>query len=539
MLRDDGPLRIAVLSSILIPIIQVTVHVAAGSGLFGGNPTGPETGVGVAFNLPDMVSYASWAYQAKLGLVTFSDLFTTEPHADVFFNLYFLVIGLVSRITGIEPLPLMEASSFALGPMAAFTVLAITRWLRFNPASQALGIVFALFGSGLSGLLILLFGVRPGADATYHDLFPLSELVFYPFHASVLVLLALTVLAAVRFFSPEEERPTTKHATLLGMVLLAVGLVRPYEAVTLTVVFNLTALVYLLSKPRWPWRRALLAFCVVDLLAVPPIAYAAFLSTLPVWGGFANQSMGFGEEGIDYFLRGFGLLWALAGLGVVFALKDKNRGLCFVGIWAVVAALMLCVSPSYGTKLVGGSVLADGLLAAYGLGRLLRECATLARRRATIRLIAGTIAVMALTPIVVFADIAKAGAPLIENDLLAAGKRIRELEGRRIPIVLTDLSAGAVLPGLFGERVYAGHWTLTPGLRQKARALRSSGIDGSGESTYDRALLGELRRTTKADYLLLRRTVPAAEAISRCSRVKPFWESERWIAVRLADWSCP
>ncbi len=530
MLRGDTPLRVAVLSSILIPVIQVAVHVTSGSGLFGGG-MGQETGVGIAFNLPDTLSYASWAYQAKLGFLTFGDLFTTDAHADAFFNLYFLAVGLLSRVTGLEPVFLMQASSFLLGPASAFAVLLIVRRLNFDPASQALGIVLVLFGSGVSGLLILM-GLAPGADATFHDLFPLSELVFYPYHSAAFVLLALIVLAAARLFAPKDEDHSTKHAALLGLVLLIIGLVRPYEAVTLTVVFNLTALLFPLSKPQWTWQRFLFVCVIVDSLAIAPIAYAALLSKLPVWGDFAHQSLGFGEEGIAYFLKGFGLLWLLAGLGLAFAVKDRNRSLCFVGAWAIVAALLLCVSPSYGTKLVGGSVLADGLLAAYGLGRLLQG-----RRQAAIRVTMVTSAVMALTPIVALADIANAGAPRIDRDLLAAGKRIRELEGKHVPTVLTDLSAGAVIPGLFGERVYAGHWTLTPDLRQKARVLRTSGIEGSGNQTYDRNLLGDLLRTTKADYLLLKRTVPAAEAIGRCS-AKPVWEGERWLAVSMTDWSC-
>jgi len=204
-------------------------------------------------------------------------------------------------------------------------------------------------------------------------------------------------------------------------------------------------------------------------------------------------------------------------------------------------AALLCCSPSYGSKFAGGSVLADGLLASYGMGRLLQACSTPAKRRAAGGLIACTIVLMALTPIEVFAYFAKIGAPTVDTDLVAAGGWIRALEGSRIPIVLTDSTAGAVLPGMFGERVYAGHWSLTPDFGERVATLKKAGLDPSApaEMPYDRGLLAKLLRDTKADYLLLKRTAPAAEAIARCGHAAATWEGRRWIAVKLADWACP
>ena len=529
----------ALLFSLLIPLIQVSLHLAAGSGLFAAG-TGPQTGIGVLYNLPDTLSYASWATQAKLGYITFSDLFTTEPHPAALFNLYFLTIGLLSRAAGVGALSLMEYSSLLLGPLSVFAVLMVVRELKFNRATQVLSLILVFLGSGISGLLILLESrglhlLRPGADAHYLDLFPLSSLVFYPYHAATFVLLTGIVLLATRMLSTEGAPGPPRRAALLGTLFLVTGLVRPYEAVTLAVVFNLAALVGLVGRRGAHLGKTVAACVIVNLFAIPPLAYAAFMATQPVWGAFADNSMAFETGGAAFFLKGFAILWILAGVGLFFAVADLKRDLTVVSCWAIIAAALLLLSPSYGSKFAGGSVLPNGILAAYGVQQLLQKS------RAFRPLVVGAVGVMCLTPLVAFADIVQVGAPRVDAELLTVGKRIRELEGTRLPVVVTESDAASVLAGLFGHRVYGGHWSLTPGYLGKVGELKRAGLETSGvpASGYDRTLLAQLLRDSRADYVLLRRTAAAMQAITICSHSNPVFEGERWLAVGTSGWSCP
>jgi len=544
--RVDAPIGVALAFSLLILLIQISLHLSGMSGLFPGATAGPQTGIGILYNLPDSLSYASWAAQARLGHLTFSDLFTTEPHSSALFNLYFLLIGFLSRILGIDPLTVMQFSSLLLGPLSVFAVLSIARQLKFDTASQVLSIVFVFLGAGLSGLFILLdaYGLPSlhyGSDAYYLDLFPLPNLAFYPYHAVTFVLLALIVLVSIKVLTAEGGPGPGRRALLLGALFLIVGFIRPYEAVTLALVFNLTALFGTVTGRGVPLGKTLKVCAIVDVLAFPPVAYAAFVATRPVWRSFAETSMIFETAGAVGFLKGFAVLWGLGALGLAFAIADRKRDLSFVAGWAIVSTALLLLSPHYGTKFAGCGALADGLLAAYGIERLLHEGAARGWRGAAQGFVVCTIGVMVLTPVAVFANAFKLGVPRVDSELLAAGKRIRELEGTSIPVVLTDPVAGAVLPGLFGERVYAGHWSLTPGFRRKAEQLKKAGIDpaGSGDASYDRALLSELVRASGANYLLLQRSAPAAQALATYSLSPPVFEGERWIAVSAARWSCP
>src|SRR5260370_642851 len=315
--RIDAPVGVAILFSSLLPLIQISLHVVAKSRLVTGDPAAQQTGIGVLYNLPDALSYASWSAQAKWGYVTFVDLFTTEVHTRALFNLYFLIVGFLSRVIGIDPLSLMEISSFALGPLSIFAILLIARGLKFDASAQVTSLVFVLLGSGLSGLMIMLETLcfpllRPGADGYYLDLFPLTSLVLCP---------------------------------------------------------------------------------------------------------FAENSMAFSTGGPGFFLKGFGILWGFAALGLMFAIADRKRDLCFVACWAIVGAALLCFSPSYGSKFAGGSVLPNGLLAAYGIGRLLQARPGIARP-----LVVCAIGVMSLTPIGAFSDILQARAPRIDYEVLSPEK---------------------------------------------------------------------------------------------------------------------
>jgi hypothetical protein len=537
--RIDAPFGVALLFSLLIPLVQVSLHLAARSDLFAAGK-GPQTGIGALYNLPDTLSYASWATQAKLGYITFSDLFTTEPHSRALFNLYFLAVGFLTRVIGTDALSVMEFSSLLLGPLSVFAVLMVVRELKFNPMTQALSLVLVFLGSGISGLMIMLDTrglhlLSPGADAHYLDLFPLSSLVFYPYHAATFVLLAVIVMLSTRLLAMDGGPSPARLAALLGALFLLTGLVRPYEAVTLLVVFNLAALVGLVVGRGAHLGKTIAVCLIVDVLALPPIAYAAFMTTQPVWRSFADNSMAFETGGSGFFFKGFAILWTLASVGLYFAIIDGKRLLTVVSCWAIVGAALLLLSPSYGSKFAGGSVLPNALLGAYGVQRLLEKS------RLFRPLVVGAVGVMCLTPIVAFADILQVGAPQIDAELLIVGKRIRELEGTRLPVLLTEANAGAVLVALFGHRVYAGHWSLTLGYLSKVEQLKRAGVDASSPaaSGYDRALLTELIRDSGANYLLLRRTAPAMEAVAACSHSKPLFEGDRWLAVGTSGWSCP
>jgi hypothetical protein len=547
------PVYVAALASLSILATQVSLHLLAKSSLIEDTFPFQQNGIAILYNLEDSVSYASWAYQAKLGHFLFLDLFTTEAHSGILFNLYFLIVGVVSRVADIDPISLMGFSSFLIGPVLAFGVLAIMRELKFEKISLALGVILVLCGSGLSGLfgILRILGVErfchfswlselliPGADAEYLDLFPSTSLAVYPYHAAALAFLALIVAILTKILVTPDWLISMRVPLLLGTLIFAFGLARPYETMTLAVVFNLTMLLRFFAS-RQHWKRGLAICIIINFGALPTLAYSSFVATRPVWNNFAYKGM---TQAFDasFFLKGFGILWILAASGMIYAVADRNKNLYFFAIWTVLSVALLCVSPGHGSKLAGSSVIPDGVLAAYGVGRLIQKSGTTAKCRALMWMFIGIIGLMLLTPIGKYIIIVETGAPHVDTDLLAAGKRIRVLEGMRIPVVLTDLEAGAVLPGLFGERVFAGHWSLTPNIRDKYILLIRAGIEGGSPlgRQLDQSVLDDLIRSTQAKYMLLKRTAPAAQVIATCTHSAMVYNGDRWIAVDLTGWYC-
>jgi hypothetical protein len=263
------------------------------------------------------------------------------------------------------------------------------------------------------------------------------------------------------------------------------------------------------------------------------------MTTLPVWDNFSRKSLGIEDDTLDFIL-GFSILWSFAGAGLFFAAADRNGKLIPLGVWAVLTAGLLCLSPSYGTKLAAGCLLPTGLMAAYGAGRLVESAKRTATRRTLGLAILSVIAVMVLTPTWIFSSIVLFGVAKVDADLLAAGQRIRDLEGMRIPTVLTSSQAGEIIPGAFGERVYAGHWSLTPDFKGKRDTLKRAGLEVSDDSgkAYDRLLFESLVRDTRPNYILIHKNAPAAEMVSACAQARFAYSGYNWLVVDASGWSC-
>src|SRR5262249_44871208 len=207
----------------------------------------------------------------------------------------------------------------------------------FDKTTQILSLFFVFFGSGLSGLvaIVQMLGLQPGsqpaylswllgqgADAYYLDLFALPILAFYPYQAAAFILVSFVVLASTKLLAATGGLGSARRALLAGLLFLVLGLVRPYEAVTLLPVFNSPLLLGIFSDRGAHLKMAFAIGCIVTLLALPPIAYVGLATTLPVWGSFADSSMTLDPRGPGFYLKGFALLWSLAGLGVVVAITD-------------------------------------------------------------------------------------------------------------------------------------------------------------------------------------------------------------------------
>src|SRR5687767_8050814 len=56
----------------------------------------------ILFNSDDHGVYFAWIRQARDGHLLFRNLFTTEPQRGIYLHIYFLALGGLSRLTGLD-----------------------------------------------------------------------------------------------------------------------------------------------------------------------------------------------------------------------------------------------------------------------------------------------------------------------------------------------------------------------------------------------------------------------------------------------------
>jgi hypothetical protein len=103
--------------------------------------------LGYPYATDDHMVYAAWMRQAQDGRLLMDNRFTTDAQPGLTVHLYFFVLGLISKLTGI-----VWATVLAKAGLSALFVALTAKLLasaRANALWMKLGLLFAVFGSGL------------------------------------------------------------------------------------------------------------------------------------------------------------------------------------------------------------------------------------------------------------------------------------------------------------------------------------------------------------------------------------------------------
>lgn len=129
----------------LLPILLAIQSAAPGSAY-----------LGYVFNTDDHMVYSAWMLQAQQGRFFFENLFSIDPQSGQSVHLYFWLMGLVSKATGLFGAALLGRILFS----AVFVWLVTKLVLRFEltPFLAKLALALILFGGGLGFLVWETFG---------------------------------------------------------------------------------------------------------------------------------------------------------------------------------------------------------------------------------------------------------------------------------------------------------------------------------------------------------------------------------------------
>ncbi len=260
----------------------------------------------ILFNSDDHGVYFAWMRQARDGHFLFRNLFTTEPQRGVYFHLYFLLLGWLSRVPGLD-IPL----AYHLGRLffGGLTLVLVYRLAAFATES-----VFArkcafwtVALSGGFGWLIWTDKPHPSFPV---DVWQPEALTFPSLYTNGLFCVSLALMLGVVICLLLAERHGAKWAIGAGLCGLALGNIHSYDVIHLTLVWVMYLGGRWVVDGRLPAKAFQMAV-IAAVVAAPSVAYMAWLYlTEPVFKARADTAT-WSQLPTGYVL-GYGLLLPLA-----------------------------------------------------------------------------------------------------------------------------------------------------------------------------------------------------------------------------------
>jgi len=545
---------------LLVPAGQILVHSLAGSGLWNllglssANIEDEQQPMGILFNSLDNFQYASLAMQNRLGIHFMNNLYTTEPHLAVLFNLYFFGIGMLSRFLTIQPIAIMTIISFAAAPIVGYTVFKIcSRLLNFSHAASLIATGLVILGSGPSlvlhglnatfSMIGIQYTIPLGSDYYLTDLFPVETFLILPYHSIALTFQVIVFSVILKALRTDLTRDPSRWVILSAVGIAILVLIRPYEGFIFTGLFLATLLLARLMRGEGPLFR-FRDYSIITGMVAPFLCYIVWVQSLPGWRAWAHSAFTI-VGGRTSLVVGFSAFWFLAVTGVVRVAIEKRLDMLILCLWTLSTMVLLIGFGGSAFKLAAGSVIAYGILGAFGLEKILYYLAAHPTRyrehsRTILCVLAATAGALTIfgTSLSAYDGMVRhQKIPRIDTEILAAAALIRQDNPNSVPTVLSDCSTALVLPALAGARVYSGHWGVTPDFKAKCGELELAGFEDRSipAPSFDESRLEDIVAATKPDFVLIRRGASAEQWLLDHHATSAKMTGQRWSLLVMRE----
>jgi len=427
-------------------------------------------------NIDDSAVYLSWMKQVAQGQFFQENRFCIEPQKSVLFNMWFLMLGWLSKGTG-------AVLAYHTGRLIGVTglVFAISNLARTvfpDKKQQNLALVFACLSSGF-GYLFGGFSSARGFTGQPVDLFQPEISVFQVSVYSPLFAPALAlIVVAVGSWVKAEASLSTKDAIIAGLATALLGNIHSYDVLHVALAVFCIRIANDVMQKRFQIKAWLLA-TGAGAIAIPTTS-AVFYATRvdPLFAARADTDTR--TAALHWVLLGFGIAFPFAIVSVVDAIKSRSTHRLILAAWFVGALLSSQLPFAFQRKMLMGAQIPLALLATAGI-------ILLAKRLSGDfpKILVGTALLMALPTSVFWVQDAMSRLPAnagstqmrpyittSENDAL----QWLAMHGRpsdavlvgpdptshlRFPGVALMPHLSVYVPAISGLTVYDGHWSET------------------------------------------------------------------------------
>jgi len=448
------------------------------------------------FNSDDHGVYFAWMRQAADGHLLFRNLFTAEPQRGIYLQSYFLLLGQLARLPGVD-VPL----AYQIGRLifGVTTLLLVYRLGAFFTSDRfTRGCIFwtTACSAGLGWIFWHDHMIQRGPV----DVWQPEAITFASLYSNGLFAVALSLLLGVVICLLIAEQQGPRWAVSAGICGLLLGNIHSYDVIHLTAVWCSYLLAKWIVARRFPAREVGYGL-ITALVAAPSVGYMAWLyATEPVFKARADTATLSPE--LAGYLFGYGLLLPLAAAGAWILCRSSKetageaqpslRWLLPI-VWAVIGIpLSYAAIPhladggldwqpvAFQRKLIMGYHLPLALLSGLAIAALARSLAVRGGTQRT-RVLIAALAVTLLSISNLRYLVRDIKLARTEN-LTSTGAHhaywpesdLRAFEWLRThtasnATLLTWPMNGVFAPAYSGRKVYAGHWGETPGYEDRLK----------------------------------------------------------------------
>lgn len=455
------------------------------------DPTPTETWISVGYIPKDFLQYVAFLRQVPdQHRWLFVNPFTTEPQDGRFFMLVFLVLGWVSRATGLDPFLTLELSRIPLTFLFFWLLARFVARVFDDPVRQRWALVLAGLSGGVEVLAKLAEPwLPPGTRSVVaQDLWHLQGWSTFAglFNPLWIAGLAVTLVALEPLLDP--ARPTARGSLVrLSLAVFLLHWVHLYsEIVVIAVAVVHPFVAWTSGEPidRTRLRRVAVALCV-------PLAANAAITVWqlgdPVFARASRQLLGAQDLSVFWYPLTLALVGAFGLRGMAQLARERHPWRTALVAWAA-AVVLLHTSP-----LLNGYHFVFQLHLPVALAAAPAAAGTTSRLRANGRWVALVFVVISLfasSLAITWESISNARR---DSLLPRPYVEVARLLGREPPgNVLSPWLIGNLIPAFGPQRSFVGHWFLTPDYKTRARAYAE--LVGDPRRTADLLTLVERER---------------------------------------------
>jgi hypothetical protein len=461
---------------------------------------------GILFNSDDHGVYFAWMRQAQDGHLLFRNLFTTEPQRGIYLHVYFLALGWLSRLPGLD-IPLAYHLGRVVGGAAAlllaYRLVALATPDRFTR-------LCALWTVALSAGVGWMFWADKDLPAHPVDVWQPEAITFASLYTNGLFAVSLALMLGIvvcLLRAEDSERHGAWWAVGAGGCGLVLGNTHSYDMIHLTLVWTAYLVMRWGTERRFPVRAVGLAL-LAAVVAAPSVAYMAWLYlSEPIFKARADTATW--SPWPQQYLLGYGLLLPLAAWGGWLLWRTSptdqgpaperrlpNRATVLLVVWPIAGFIAAYLPFAFQRKMIMGTHLPLGLLAGVALAALAQGAAARIGKPRLAGVVAA-LGVLLLCPSnfrYMARDVSLISVNRTSTFFFPVHWPEAELHaftwlGKNTPPTAAMFSyplSAVLTPAYSGRAVYAGHWGETPRYMEKMReAVQFYGGTWSNEERHE------------------------------------------------------